>query len=278
MLAFIGQLGHGQSGAEGLVSWVGRERTARHRREVDLTRGLQRVAVRYRLRVYAAFAGAFLACGTARPASRDAMLPAAALVRDGFGFKCLTIMVAVIRRAELELAAGDAQAARSTVEESLAWMRAQGERYWEAEALRVRADAERALGEVAGVGGELSRRDERGARTGGASHRASRGVRARAVVERQDHGTEAGSVVERCTRRSPRGGTASTCSRQQRCWRSRCRPVTMRGRADEVQRAESRILLASDRGLRRRDLRRQHSRGHLDRLGRQNPDRSPPKR
>ena len=149
MLAFIEQLGHGQSHAQGLI-FLGSAASVRRDtdREVELSRELQRVAVRYRLPVYAAFAGAFLTCSTATPASREAMLPAAALVRDGFGFKCLTIMVTVIRRAELELAAGDAQAARSTVEESLAWMHAQDEHFWEAEALRVRADAERALGDA----------------------------------------------------------------------------------------------------------------------------------
>ena len=115
-------------------------------REAEMSRELQRVAVRYGLPVYVAFADAFLACTTASPASREAMLAAAALIRDGFGFKAITVGVTVIRRAELELAAGDALAALATVEGSLGWMRAQGEHFWEAEALRVRADAERALG------------------------------------------------------------------------------------------------------------------------------------
>jgi predicted ATPase len=147
MLAFIEQLGHGQTHAQGLMFL---EAAASVRRDLEAdaerARELRRVAVRYGLPVYVAFADAFLACTTASPAAREAMVEAAALIRDGFGFKAITVGVMVIRRAELELAAGDAQVARATVEETLRWMRAQGEHFWEAEALRVRADAERALG------------------------------------------------------------------------------------------------------------------------------------
>ena len=152
MLAFIEQLGHGQTHAQGLM-FLGAGASVRRDLATYAERvgELRRVAVRYGLPAYVVFADAFITFATDSPASRQAMQDAASLVRDGFGFKAVTIGTMVIRRAELEIAAGDARAARATVEESLEWIRAQGEHFFESEALRVRAEAERALGDDPGA-------------------------------------------------------------------------------------------------------------------------------
>ena len=57
--------------------------------------------------------------------------------------------ITTLRRAELELAAGDARAARASAEQALRWLRERGEHFFEADALRTRGDAERALGDMA---------------------------------------------------------------------------------------------------------------------------------
>ena len=147
MRAFFEQLGHGQTHAQGLM-FLYLAATIRRdfKAAVDLARELRRVAERYDLPVYVAFGDAFLAIASATPASIDTLSNASHVIREMFGFKAMTLHLAYLRRAELELEAGNAGKAHALTEESLVWLRDRGERYFESEALRVRGDVERAMG------------------------------------------------------------------------------------------------------------------------------------
>src|SRR5262249_3828983 len=63
-----------------------------------------------------------------------------------FGFKCMTVAITTLRRAELQLGAGDASASRESATEALGWIRERNERFFESEALRAIGDAERGMG------------------------------------------------------------------------------------------------------------------------------------
>ena len=149
MRAFLERLGHGQTHAQGLM-FLYLSATIRRDHDVaaELAQDLRRAGERYGLPVYALFGDAFLACATATPASLDALAQASHVVRDVFGFKAVTIHMTTLRRAELEIAGANATAARVLAEEALTWVRDRGELLFESEALRIRGDAERALGDV----------------------------------------------------------------------------------------------------------------------------------
>lgn len=150
MRAFIEQLGHGQTHAQGLMFLY---LAASIRRDLvgatELARELARVGDRYGLPTYVAFANAFVTITNATVESLDALAQATSLVRDIFGFKAVTVHMTLLRRSELELAGGDANAARATAEQAFEWIRERGELFFESEAMRVRGDVERALGDVA---------------------------------------------------------------------------------------------------------------------------------
>jgi predicted ATPase len=150
MRAFIEQLGHGQTHAQGLMFLY---LAASIRRDLvgatELARELARVGDRYGLPAYIAFANAFDTCTNATVESLGALAQATSLVRDMFGFKAVTVRMTMLRQSELELAGDNASGARATAEQALAWLRERGELFFESEALRVRGDAERALGDVA---------------------------------------------------------------------------------------------------------------------------------
>ena len=116
-----------------------------------MLRELRSVGDRYGLPVYTAFADAYTACWNATPDTIGSLMQSGSLVRDGFGFKATTIYATLLRKSALELAAGRPVDALSTAEHSLDWIRTQGERLFEAEALRVRGDALRALGDPDGA-------------------------------------------------------------------------------------------------------------------------------
>jgi serine/threonine protein kinase/predicted ATPase len=150
MREFFEGLGHGQTHAQGLMllflaATIRRDDAA----ATETARDLRRLGEKYGLPVYVAFGDAFLATVTATPDSLGALVQASHVIRDMFGFKAMTVHVTMLRRAELELAMGNARAARATAEEALAWVRDRGEYFFESEALRTRGDAERALGDVA---------------------------------------------------------------------------------------------------------------------------------
>jgi predicted ATPase/predicted Ser/Thr protein kinase len=148
MRAFIQQLGHGQTHAQGFI-FLYSHATLRRDDEAaaDVAREMRRVGERYALPVYVAFGDAWLACATATPASINTLVQANAIIRDAFGFKAFEAGT-TLRQAELELAAGDLRAARATVEHSLGWMQAHEEWFLESEALRVRGHVERAMGDL----------------------------------------------------------------------------------------------------------------------------------
>ncbi len=150
MRAFIEQLGHGQTHAQGLM-FIGMHALLRREHELytEVNAELGRVAQRYGLPVYGVFSGAFQTFAAPTPASRETMTQASATVRDGFGFKTMTMGTMVLPIAQMELVAGDAPAALKIVEDSLAWIRERGELVWESEALRLRGDCELASGDVA---------------------------------------------------------------------------------------------------------------------------------
>jgi predicted ATPase len=148
MRVFLERLGHGQTHAQGimflyLAATIRRDLAA----AAELARELRRSGERYGLPVYVAFGDAFLSAVVATPASLDALAQASHLIREVFGFKTMTVSITTLRRAELELVAGNADAARASAAEALAWIREHGEHFFESEALRVRGDAERALGD-----------------------------------------------------------------------------------------------------------------------------------
>ena len=148
MRTFFEQLGHGQTHAQGimflfLAATIRRDQAA----AAELARDLRRAGERHELPVYSAFGDAFLA--TVSPPSLDALAQASHVIREVFGFKAMTLHITTLRRAELELAAGDARAARASAEQALRWLRERGEHFFEADALRMRGDAERALGDAA---------------------------------------------------------------------------------------------------------------------------------
>ena len=144
--AFLEHLGHGNTHSLGLLFL---SLATAIRRDMSATSGMLRelrsVGDRYGLPVYTAFADAYTACWNATPDTIGSLMQSGSLVRDGFGFKATTIYATLLRKSALELAAGRPVDALSTAEHSLDWIRTQGERLFEAEALRVRGDALRAL-------------------------------------------------------------------------------------------------------------------------------------
>lgn len=150
MRAFIERLAHGQTHAQGLM-FIGMHAVLRREldRYTEINSDLTRIAQTYGLPVYAVFSQAFQAFSNPTPEARPAMAQAIATVRDGFGFKAMTVGTMVLPAAHAALAAGDTQAARGIVEDSLTWIRECGERIWEAEALRLRGECELATGDSA---------------------------------------------------------------------------------------------------------------------------------
>jgi hypothetical protein len=97
-----------------------------------------------------------LALATATPADLPQFVQASAMVRDGFGFKTVTLGMHM-RQMELPIAMGDARAALAVADDAVAWLTRQEEWFFESEAHRLRGEALSAMGDPAGADASYSR-------------------------------------------------------------------------------------------------------------------------
>jgi serine/threonine protein kinase/predicted ATPase len=152
MREFFEQLGHGQTHAQGLMFQflhAGIRRDSAE--EVEIARALKRAGELHGLPVYTMFGDWFHACAIASPATIETLAGVSMALREGVGFKAVTIGMTVMRQAELLLAKGDFAAALARIEEAIAWITAVEEHFFEADAHRVRGDVLAAAGDEAGA-------------------------------------------------------------------------------------------------------------------------------